>query len=75
MTLYTETDIQDAAADLATLMQHRDEETDAAWCDALDDMIAGDTAFLAEMIEEVRGPRLPLWLPIGLPAPGWRGGL
>lgn len=72
--LYTEADIADAAADLATLMAQRGEETDPAWCDALDDMIRGDAEFLGEMLEAVRGPALPLVLPIGLPAPGPRVG-
>jgi hypothetical protein len=72
MTLYTEDDIQEAARDLATLLAMQEDEAEPAWRAALDEEIAADTRWLAEMIEAVRGPALP----IGLPAPGpvWRAG-
>lgn len=70
MTLYTEADIEEAARDLATLLALQEDESDPAWRAALDEEIAADTRWLAEMIEAVRGPALPLVLPIGLPAPG-----
>jgi hypothetical protein len=74
MTLYTEDDIMEAARDLATLLAMQEDEADPAWRAALDEEISADTKWLAEMVEAVRGPALPLVLPIGLPAPGpvWR---
>lgn len=72
--LYTEADIAEAERDLAMLMEQHEAEEDPGLRQMLADWIEIDSAWLAEMIESVRGPVLPLRLPIGLPAPGpvWR---
>lgn len=68
--IYTEADIAESVADLAIILQQAEEETDPNWREALMAMARDDAAWLAELIELVRGPALPLRLPIGLPAPG-----
>ena len=74
--LYTEADIDEAARDLSAMLADHEGEDDPVWRAALDAQIRDATGWLAEMIEMVRGPALPLTLPIGLPAPGpvWRVG-
>jgi hypothetical protein len=68
-TLYTEADIDEAVRDLAASLEDHENEADPAWRAALSESIAADTKWLAEMIDSVRGPQLPLTLPIGLAAP------
>lgn len=75
MTLYGPDDVEEAARDLAFLMQQHEDETDPeirAW---LAEWIANDTEWLSEMREAVF-PALPFALPLGLPAPGprWEAG-
>ncbi len=68
MDAYTAEDVEDAARDLAALLEAHAQETDPAWRDVLADHIRSDAQWLAEMREAVF-PSLPFRLPIGLPAP------
>lgn len=66
--IYTPDDVEEAARDLAWLIEQHAEETDPGLRQMLADWIEIDSAWLAEMREAVY-PSLPFRLPIGLPAP------
>lgn len=74
MSFITADDVEDAARDLAWLMEQHAEETDPEARAMLAEWIETDAAWLAEMREAVY-PTLRLTLPLGLPAPGprWEG--